>query len=57
METTNRMHWLLASDRGFDLYTDHNNLVFLFDQKSVITDISQKTLRKFLRSAVHLSDY
>lgn len=39
MATTDCMHWLLASDRGVDLYTDHNNLVFLFDPKSVIVDI------------------
>lgn len=55
METTETMQCLLASDRGFDLYNDHNNLVFMFDPKSVIADISQRTLQKVLRWAVRLS--
>lgn len=57
MATVERMHWLLATHRGFDLYTDHNNLVFLFDPTAVVADISQTTLRKVLRWAVRLSAY
>lgn len=57
METVERMHWLLATDRGFDLFTDHNNLVFLFDPTTAIADISQTPPRKVLRWAVRLSAY
>ena len=52
-----RMHWLAATPDGFDLYTDHNNLIFLFDPLSVVPDLSQTTLRKVLRWAVRLSMY
>lgn len=44
MATIDRMHWLLASSRGFDLYTDYNNLVFLIDPTSIIADLSQTIL-------------
>lgn len=57
METTERMHFLFAADRGFDLYTDHNNFVFLFDPKTVLSDILQTTLGKVLRWSVRLSAY
>lgn len=52
-----RTHWLLATDHGFDLYTDHNNLIFLFNPCSVFADLSQITMRKVLRGAVRLSAY
>ena len=52
-----RMHWLAATPDGFDLYTDRNNLIFLFDPLSVVSDLSQTTLRKVLRWAVLLSMY
>lgn len=42
--TLNRMHWLLATTSGFDLFTDHKNLIFLFDPTSVTADLSLKTL-------------
>ena len=51
------MHWIAATPSGFDLYTDHNNLIFLFDPLSVVPDLSQTTLRKVLRWAVRLSIY
>lgn len=57
MATVQRMHWLLATADGFDLYTDHKNLIFLFDPLSVATDLSQSTIRKVLRWAVRLSAY
>ena len=57
MATLGRMHWLLADPQGFDLYTDHNNLIYIFDPTSVVTDISQTTIRKVLRWAVRLSVY
>lgn len=33
MDTTERMHWLLASGRPLDLYTDHNKLRFFVRPK------------------------
>lgn len=41
MVTTECLHWLLAKPSGFDLYTDHNNLIFLFDPLAVAPDLSQ----------------
>ena len=57
LHTLDRMHWLVTNPDGFDLYTDHNNLIFLFDPLSVVPDMSQTTLRKVLRWAVRLSLY
>lgn len=57
LATLERMHWLAATPSGFDLFTDHNNLIFLFDPLSVVPDMSQTTLRKVLRWAVRLSMY
>lgn len=51
------MHWVLSNPDGFDIFTDHNNLVFLFDPLSVVPDIYQTTLRKVLRWATRLSAY
>lgn len=55
--TLDRMHWLVATQDGFDIYTDHNNLIFLFYPPSIVPDMSQTTLWKFLRWAVKLSPY
>jgi len=57
MNTLDRMHWIVATPDGFDLYTDHNNLIFLFDPLAVVPDMSQTSLRKVLRWAVKLSVY
>lgn len=57
MATVNRMNWLLADRQGFDLYTDHNNHIYIFDPTSFIADISQTTPRKDLRWAVRRSAY
>jgi transposase InsO family protein len=57
MATLTRMHWLASCPSGFDLFTDHNNLIFLFDPLSVVPDLSQTSLRKVLRWAVQLSVY
>ena len=51
------MHWIVANPDGFDLYTDHNNLIFLFDPLSVVPDLSATSLLKVLRWAVRLSMY
>lgn len=39
MATVKRMHWKLTVNKGFDLYTDHNNLVLCFDPTTVIADL------------------
>ena len=57
MASLERMHWLLADPQGFDLYTDHNNLIYIFNSTSVVTDISQTSSRKVLRWAVRLLVY
>lgn len=57
LATLARMHWLVSTPSGFDLYTDHNNLIFLFDPLSVVPDLAQTSIRKVLRWAVRLSVY
>lgn len=57
LATTERSHWLASTPAGFDLYTDHNNLVFIFDPCAVVPNINQATIRKVLRWAVRLSSY
>ena len=57
LATLERTHGIAATAEGFDLYTDHNNLIFIFDPTAVVPDISQTTLRKVLRWAVRLSMY
>lgn len=42
-------HWLAAFPAGFGLFTDHNNLIFIFDPAAVTPDIGQGALRKVLR--------
>ena len=51
------MHWLLAIPEGFDLFTDHNNLVFIFDPLAILPDLSQTAVKKVLRWAVRMSQY
>lgn len=57
MAKVERMHWILATSEGFDLFTNHHNLIFLFDSLAVLPDLSQTSLRKTLRRAVCLSAY
>ena len=54
LTTLQRMHWLVSTSAGFDFYTDHNNLIFLFDSLSVVPDLTQNSVRKELRWAVRL---
>lgn len=57
MAVLDRMHWIVATPAGSDLYTDHNNLIFLFDPRSVVPDPSATSTRKVLRLAVRFSMY
>ena len=40
MATLERTNWFPAVPKGFDLYTDQNNLIYIFDATSVVSDIS-----------------
>lgn len=57
MATLQRIHHLVTTLNGFDLYTDHKNLIFLSHLLSFVTDLNQKTVFKVLRLAVCLSTY
>lgn len=57
MATLDRMHWLASCPEGFDLFTDHNNLIFIFDPRSIVPDLTLAAVRKVLRWAVKISTY
>lgn len=57
LASAQRSHWLAACPAGFDLFTDHDNLIFLFDPVAVMSDIGQGSLRKVLRWTVRMSAY
>lgn len=54
LATLQHMHWLAATPADFELYTDPNNLIYLFDPLSIVPEMSQTTHRKVLRWAVRL---
>lgn len=49
------LHLMVAATYGFGLYTDHNNLIFIFDPHSIFDDLSISCVRKKLGWAVCLS--
>lgn len=51
------MHRIAACPAGFDIYTDHENLVFLYDHFSIVPDLSQISIRKVLSWVVCFSLY
>ncbi len=51
------MYWILATPQGFDLSTDQNNLIFMFDPLSVQPDLSLSSEKKVLRWAVMMCMY
>lgn len=55
MATIDRMYLLLVTPNGFDLFTNHQNLEFLFDSLSVVSNLSKTSLRKVLRWSMRLS--
>lgn len=55
--TLTRSHWLAATPLGFGLLTEHNNLVFIFDPLSQVSDLLEARVPKVLRWAVRLSIY
>lgn len=36
MATTDRMHWVLATTDGFDIFTDQHNFIILLDPLDVV---------------------
>lgn len=52
-----RIHWVLATNRCLDLFTNHKNLFFLFNPTAIVADLSQTTMRVTLRWGVCLSAY
>ena len=46
MATIERLHRLASTTDGFDLYPDHNNIVFIFDPLSLVPDLSQAAVQK-----------
>lgn len=57
MPTVGRMNWLLSYNRILDIYTDHNNLAFVFNQTSISWDVSRTTSSNVFRWTVRLSSY
>lgn len=53
----NGLQWLLVNPDGFYLYTDHNNVIFIFDSLSLIQDLSLGSVRMVLSWAVILSNF
>lgn len=57
LDSIERSNWLESAEDGFDLFTDHNNLIFIFDPLSLHPDVGLSSLGKVLRWAVRLSAY
>lgn len=54
---TERLHGLATCSEGFHIFTDHNNMIFLFHPIEIIPDIGQAALHKVLRWAVRIFAY
>jgi RNase H-like domain found in reverse transcriptase/Reverse transcriptase (RNA-dependent DNA polymerase)/Integrase core domain/Integrase zinc binding domain/Chromo (CHRromatin Organisation MOdifier) domain len=52
-----RMAWLLQRPEGFSLYTDHRNLVYVFNPYGAPSHLSAHTAAKLIRWALKLSAY
>lgn len=57
LATVKRLHWLTSTPAGFDLFTDHNNLIFIFELFAVQPDLALSAQRKELRWVVRLTSY
>lgn len=51
------MHWLVATPDGFDIYTDHHNIIFIPHPLSQMPNLSQISIKKVLRWAVLMNMY
>jgi hypothetical protein len=52
-----RMDWLLHCPSGFSLFTDHNNLIYVFNLHRLTPGISSHTASKLTRWALSLSAF
>jgi RNase H-like domain found in reverse transcriptase len=52
-----RLYWLLQRPDGFSLFTDHNNLVYVFHPYDRNSTIATHTAAKLIRWALRLSTY
>lgn len=55
--TIERMHWILVTSDGSDLFTGHHNRIFLLYPLAVVPDLCQTFLRYLLQWDVNLSKY
>lgn len=55
--TFKKPHWLTCTPAGFDLFIDHNNLIFIFDPLAVHPHLELLEQRKLLLWAVRLTSY
>lgn len=44
-----RIHWIDATLKRFDLYTEHNNFISILDPMAAVPDLLQTTLKTGLR--------
>lgn len=54
MKILDHTNWLVATPPGFDLSTDHNNLIFLFNSLATMDYVSQSSICKVSWWAVNL---
>lgn len=54
MDTLQCLQLLATLPDGFYLYTDHNNLIYIFEPLSLMTDIGIDAVRKLLSWAVRI---
>jgi RNase H-like domain found in reverse transcriptase len=52
-----RLYWLLQRTDGFSLFTDHNNLVYVFNPHGYPGSPSTHSAAKLIRWALKLSTY
>ncbi len=57
IETVKRADYLLHGPRGFRLYTDHKNLRYIFNPKSVLAKVPKYTADKLQRWSLLLIGY
>lgn len=53
----NKLHCILACPISYDLFTDHNILLYLFDPLTFVPDLTKVTMRKVSPWAVHIPLY
>lgn len=57
MASIERTNWLAYCGDILDFFTDHNNLIFIFDPLTIMPDIGQATTRKVFLWSTRMSLY